>query len=257
MRVLGLDTATWTASVGLIDGDTELAERSLTVTGSHARTLLPMIEETLAAARLGLRDLELLAVSIGPGSFTGLRIGLSVAKGLAWASGIPLVGVPTLEALAHVAAPRPGLICPVLDARKREVYGAAFRWVGGALECVAEADVLSPEQFAARLTPPCTLVGDGVDTYASVWRACLGEGAELVPFARLSPRGSVVARLGTARFRLCGPASVAQVEPLYMRKSEAELRRQFPSPASPAGARPARPGGDRGHGPPRAGSEGT
>lgn len=226
MRVLGLDTATWTASVGLIDGDTELVERSLAVTGSHARTLLPMIEETLAAAGMDLRDLDLLAVSIGPGSFTGLRIGLSVAKGLGWASGIPLVGVPTLEALAHAAAPRPGLICPVLDARKREVYGAAFRWAGATLECVAEVDVLPPEQFAARLTPPCTLVGDGVDAYASVWRACLGEGADLVPFADLSPRGSVVARLGAARFRLRGSSSVAQAEPLYVRKSEAELQRQ-------------------------------
>ena len=226
VRALGLDTATWTASVGLIDGDTELAERSQTVTGSHAGTLLPMIEETLAAAGIGLRDLELLAVSVGPGSFTGLRIGLSVTKGLAWANGIPVVGVPTLEALASVAAPRPGFICPVLDARKREVYGAAFRWTGAALECVAEVAVLTPERFAARLSLPCTLIGDGVDAYASIWRACLGESAELIPFADLSPRGSAVARLGATRFRLCGPANVAQMEPIYVRKSEAEVQRQ-------------------------------
>src|SRR5262245_52075822 len=105
--------------------------------GSHARTLLPLIDAALAAAGVGLRQLDLLAVSIGPGSFTGLRIGLSVAKGLALATGLPVVGVPTLEAYALHVGPRPGLICPVLDARKGEVYGAVFRWQGGESLCVS------------------------------------------------------------------------------------------------------------------------
>src|SRR5689334_18463142 len=104
--------------------------------GSHARTLLPLIDNALAAARCELSDLDLIAVSIGPGSFTGLRIGLSVAKGLALATGLPAVGVPTLEAYANCAGARSGLLCPVLDARKGEVYGAAFQiGKGQALEC--------------------------------------------------------------------------------------------------------------------------
>ncbi len=226
MRVLGLDTATWTASIGLIDANGVLAERSLAVARSHAAALLPLIEETLAAARLDLRQIELIAVSIGPGSFTGLRIGLSTAKGLSLATGIPVVGVPTLEALARAAGPRAGLVCPVLDARKGEVYGAAFRWRGADLEPVVEVSVLAPARLAARLATPCTLIGDAVEPYADVWHSCLGDGVELVPLSEVSPRGAVVATLGAARWRVDQIDDLARIEPIYVRKSEAELQRE-------------------------------
>ena len=176
MRVLGIETATSIASVGIVDADHVAAEQTLPMRGNHARTLLPLIDEVLAAAGMGVRDLGLLAVSIGPGSFTGLRIGLSVAKGLALATGLPVSGVPTLEAYARRAGPRPGLLCPVLDARKGEVYAAAFRWSGDEPVCVAAPVAVTPERFAASLRPPCTLVGDGVDAYFELWRRALGEG---------------------------------------------------------------------------------
>jgi tRNA threonylcarbamoyladenosine biosynthesis protein TsaB len=224
VRVLGIDTATWTASVGVIDGKATLAESSRTIDhGSHATTLLPMIEAVLCAAGLRLSDLHLLAVSIGPGSFTGLRIGLSVVKGFSLAVGLPIVGVPTLEAFARAAGRRSGLVCPVLDARKREVYGAAFRWNGDSLEQVSEAAVLSPQSFAERLSAPCTLIGDGVDVYETIWRARLGDTAELVPFRNCPPRGASVAALGAQLFASRGADDPARLVPIYLRKSEAEL----------------------------------
>jgi tRNA threonylcarbamoyladenosine biosynthesis protein TsaB len=223
VRALGIETATGIASVGIVGADHDATERAQPMRGSHARTLLPLIDDVLAAAGLGLRDLDLLAVSIGPGSFTGLRIGLSVAKGLALATGLPVVGVSTLEAYARRAGPRPGLLCPVLDARKGEVYAAAFGWQAGEPVCVTAPAALAPERFAATLRPPCTLVGDGVDAYAGVWRRELGPGAELIPFAELSPSGAVVARLGIARATALGADDLAGLEPFYCRQSEAEL----------------------------------
>lgn len=231
VRALGIETATSIASVGIVGADHVLAAQSLPQGGSHARTLLPLIDATLAAAGIGLRQLDLIAVSIGPGSFTGLRIGLSVAKGLAMATGLPVVGVPTLEAYAHSAAPRPGLVCPVLDARKGEVYAAAFRWPDAAPgsaqpECVAAPAAVAPQRFAASIELPCTLIGDGVDAYAAMWRRELGEGAELVPYAALPPSGAVVARLGLARAAAFGADDAADLEPRYCRLSEAELTHQ-------------------------------
>jgi tRNA threonylcarbamoyladenosine biosynthesis protein TsaB len=225
VRALGIETATSLASVGIVVGDRILAERALPMHGSHARTLLPLIDAALAAAGVGLRDIDLLAVSIGPGSFTGLRIGLSVAKGLALATGVPVVGVPTLEAYARTAGPRPGLLCPVLDARKGEVYAAAFRWRGSEVECVAAANAVAPERFAASLREAATLVGDGVDAYAGLWRRELGEAAELIAFAALPPNAAVVAQLGMARAAAFGPDDLADLEPRYCRASEAEVTR--------------------------------
>jgi tRNA threonylcarbamoyladenosine biosynthesis protein TsaB len=211
----------------VIDGESTLAESTRPIDGgSHATTLLPMIDEALGAAGLGLSELDLLAVSIGPGSFTGLRIGLSVAKGLSLATGLPLVGVPTLEAFARGAGKRSGLVCPVLDARKKEVYGAAFRWNGGALERVRQEAVLSPQRFAEGLPVPCTLIGDGVDAYESFWRASFAHRAELVKFRDCSPRGTSVASLGARLFASRGGDDPARLVPIYLRKSEAELQRE-------------------------------
>jgi tRNA threonylcarbamoyladenosine biosynthesis protein TsaB len=225
VRVLGIDTATWTASVGIIDGRHALAESAQSIDhGNHAATLLPMVDAVLLAAGLGLSDLQLLAVSIGPGSFTGLRIGLSVVKGFSLAAGLPIVGVPTLEALAYAAGRRSGLVCPVLDARKKEVYGAAFRWSGERLELVSAPAVLAPQRFAERFTPPCTLIGNGVDEYESVWRTYLGDDAELIPFRDCSPRGASVASLGLRLAESRGADDAARLAPLYLRKPEAELR---------------------------------
>jgi tRNA threonylcarbamoyladenosine biosynthesis protein TsaB len=209
VRALGIETATSIASVGIVVGDQIAAERTVPMRGSHARTLLPLIDATLQAAGLPLSEIELLAVSIGPGSFTGLRIGLSVVKGLALATGIPVVGVPTLEAYARAAGPRLGLVCPVLDARKGEVYGASFRWRDGEPQCLTAPTAMSPARFATAVhEEPCTLIGDGVDAYHE-----------------LPPSGAVVARLGCRR-AAAAIDDVAALEPQYCRASEAEIGQQ-------------------------------
>ena len=222
MRALGIDTATAIASVGLVT-DGGVIVRRQPMASSHARTLLPLVDEVLGAGGIDVAGLDLLAVSIGPGSFTGLRIGLAVVKGLALASGVPVVGVPTLEAYARALGPRDGAVWPVLDARKGEVYAAGYRWQHGELEEIAAPAALAPASLAATLRPPCTLVGDGVDAYADLWSGIAG-----VTGLRLAdhpPDGAVVARRGAALLAADGPADLSALEPRYCRRSEAELHR--------------------------------
>ncbi|HSR10897.1 MAG TPA: tRNA (adenosine(37)-N6)-threonylcarbamoyltransferase complex dimerization subunit type 1 TsaB, partial [Thermodesulfobacteriota bacterium] len=141
MIVLALETATLAGSVALVDaGDGEtgrriIGENTLSNPETHSARLMPGIDRLLKEASLTIRDIGGIAVSIGPGSFTGLRIGVATAKGLAYALGIPVAGVPTLDALAATRPFSPDPVCPVLDARKKEVYAALFRCNGaGGLE---------------------------------------------------------------------------------------------------------------------------
>jgi len=222
--ILGLDTSTWTASIGIVRDGEPVAERCLRAESSHALTLLPLVEETLAAARIDVSELDGVAVANGPGSFTGLRIAVSTAKGLAYAVGARLVAVPTLEAMARAAGPRPTSVCPVLDARKGEVYAALFRWRDGGLERLGAEQALSPRALADAIDTPCTFVGEGVDVYGDLLRELLGERALLLPPGALPPLGGTVAQMGWERLQAGEEASLAELEPLYVRPSEAECK---------------------------------
>ncbi len=226
MIVLGLDTATWTAAVGVVRDQVVLAEDVEPASRSHVASLPALVERVLARAGLAIGDLEGLAISIGPGSFTGLRIGLGLAKGLAFAGGVPLAAVSTLEALAAVSGAAPGeTVCAALDARKREVYGALFRVDDdGSLRRLGPDVALAPEALVARLPPGAVLVGDASAAYPDV----LGPGLVVRPFATHHPRGGVVARLGACLLAAGEAVDVGTVEPVYVRPSEAELARNAP-----------------------------
>jgi tRNA threonylcarbamoyladenosine biosynthesis protein TsaB len=228
VRALGIETATAIASVGLVTRDATV-ERQRPMASSHARTLLSTIDEVLAAAGIGVAAVDLFAVSIGPGSFTGLRIGLAVVKGLALATGAPVVGVPTLRAYALAVGARAGTVWPVLDARKGEVYAAGYRWCGADLEEVVLPAALAPAALAERLAAPCTLVGDGVDTYGERWASA---GVSHLRLADRPPSGAAVARLGATLLAAEGAADLAALEPRYCRLSEAELHRSQTAPGA-------------------------
>ena len=224
MRILGLDTATWRASVGLlIDGEVA-AERFQATNGSHGVWLLPLIDEVLRAADCSVNALDAVAVSAGPGSFTGLRVGLSVAKGLARAAGTRLVAVPTLEALARTIADRHGAICALLDARKGELYAGCFESSARGWRRLRPDALVTPESLAAMLPTPCTVVGDAVIAYGDVLRTRFGSAVTVLPFESHGPRGGVVAAVGLERLRSGAQDNVDSLEPEYIRRSEAELK---------------------------------
>jgi tRNA threonylcarbamoyladenosine biosynthesis protein TsaB len=202
---------------------TVLAEDAEPASRSHVSSLPALVERVLARAGVAICDVEGLAISIGPGSFTGLRIGLGLAKGIAFAGRLPLAAVPTLEALAEVAGARPGqTVCAALDARKQEVYAALFRvGASGGLERVTDDLAIAPDALAERLPPGTLLVGDAAEAYPDAF------GSELVclPFATHHPRGGVLARLGERLLAAGRGSEPGALEPVYVRPSEAELAR--------------------------------
>lgn len=188
---------------------------------SHTASLSRLVERVLAEAGVPIDAIDAVAVSIGPGSFTGLRIGLGLAKGIVFAGGLGLAAVPTLEALARVAEAAPGqTVCAALDARKHEVYAALFTG-GPRPERLTPDAALAPEALAARLDSTCVVIGDAGEAYGEV----LGARATLLPFASHHPRGGVVARLGWERLAAGEAADPGALEPVYVRPPDAELPR--------------------------------
>ena len=166
MRILSLDTSATVASVAITNDSVPLAQYTLNAKNTHSETILPMIENMLDALCLKTLDIDLFALSAGPGSFTGVRIGAATVKGLAFASNKPCVEVSTLEALAQNLVFKDGLICPVMNARRSQVYTALFRSNGKKLERLMPDSALSIEELDSILSQysePIALVGDGYD----------------------------------------------------------------------------------------------
>ena len=242
MRVVGIDSSSATASAALIEDGRLIAERrhpgssaghAAGMTGlksNHAEILLPLIESVIVEARTTLGEVSGLAVAIGPGSFTGLRIGLSTVKGLAYGWRIPVVGVSTLLAQAARAGDFDGVICALLDARKNEVYAALFRKRQRELARLTE-DFLAPvEGVLAQVRGatgdmPCLFIGDGARRYEKLLLDALGGKARLCAEDSVSSCAAAVARLGMERLRRSETDDLGKLEPVYLRPSEAEAKR--------------------------------
>ncbi|MDN5326154.1 MAG: tRNA threonylcarbamoyladenosine biosynthesis protein TsaB [Moorella sp. (in: firmicutes)] len=224
MLVLGVDSATRVAAAAIGDDKQLVAELFFNTRKNHSQRLLPMIAALLAETGVELADLDGLAVSLGPGSFTGLRIGLATVKGLAQAAGKPLVGIPTLDALAWNAWGVPGLICPVIQARRLEVYTALFRWQEGELCRLTPYQAVDPASLVSLLesyTAPVYFLGDGVAPYREVWQQ-LGARAHFLPPPNNLSRAAAVAILGEERLRIGRPDDLSRLKPLYLRPAPAE-----------------------------------
>jgi tRNA threonylcarbamoyladenosine biosynthesis protein TsaB len=230
VRVLAVETSTLTGAVALLAGDSVVADHRLSLAVTHSERLLAAVDHVLAAAGWRLADVETLAVAIGPGSFTGLRIGVSTAKSLAFATGIPLVGISTLDALAWSLPYAAYPVCPILDAKKGEVYTALYRTDAGRLERLWEHQAVAPAALGERLgreaPGPVIFVGDAVAPFAAVLRGVLGGDARLAPPGHRLPSAVSVAELGRAARERGERVDPAALVPLYVRRSEAELGRE-------------------------------
>lgn len=224
MKILALDTSAKTATAAVIEEDKILCRASVTVNLTHSQTLLPLCDSMLKAAGFALADIDFFAVSEGPGSFTGLRIGIGAVKGMAQGLNKPCVGVSTLEALACNYTGLQGIVCAVMDARCQQVYTAVFRVNGGAPERLTPDEALAIEELGKKLlsfNEPVTFVGDG----ALLCYEALKDRLSAVlapPQLRLQDAASVA--FAAQRFLQNGgqPLGAAELMPQYLRLPQAE-----------------------------------
>jgi tRNA threonylcarbamoyladenosine biosynthesis protein TsaB len=221
--LLALETATAPGSVALLAGGGLALERVLPTGAATAETLLPAIDALLGTAGVPLAAVRGFAVSIGPGSFTGLRIGVATLKGLAFGAPQPVAAVPTLAALALRAAPGPGPVIALLDARRGEVYAAGYADPGRLEPDALPEGLYGAAELAARLPPICRLVGDGVAVCGEAIRR--GRGAAAIPAGGELPRALDVARLARALLARGVAWTAADLVPRYVRRAEAEVKR--------------------------------
>jgi tRNA threonylcarbamoyladenosine biosynthesis protein TsaB len=226
MKILGVDTSTSYGSLGLIEDDKVVAEYALLRDETHSTRLVPAIQALLKEARLVLDEIDGMAVSLGPGSFTGLRVGLSAVKGLALAAERPVVGIPTLDALASNLPFTPYVICPILDARKGDVYSALYKDGGrGLVERLTPYEVLSPLRLLEKIPLEETIfLGDGVEVYGEFIKERLGAKALFAPPHLRFLRGSSVAEIGLQRFKRGEKDDISSLVPIYVRPSDAEIK---------------------------------
>ena len=224
MLILAFESSARAASVALVKDGSLLSQYSQCSALTHSRTLLPMAEDMLKNAELGLKDVDLFAVAHGPGSFTGIRIGVSTVKGLAWASGKPCVGVSTLEAMAWHGLAAGGIVCPVMDARRSQVYNALFEIRSGKPVRLTEDRPIALEELAPQvraLNAPVFLVGDGAGLTAKYFESAG------VPY-RAAPENLVwQSAWGVAMAAQDKqPGTADELLPVYLRLSQAERERQ-------------------------------
>ncbi len=224
MKLLAIDTSSLTAAVALLDGDKLIGEYTLNHKMNHSQKLMPMIKELLNSCDTKPKEIDVFAVSLGPGSFTGLRIGIATMTAMAQALDKNVVGVPTLEALAYNLFNIKGLICPVIDAQKDLVYTALYQWTDGNMVEVMEQQVIRIDELISilkRESGKIFFIGDALERFGSNLKDGLGQQFAVPPFKFLIPSASSVAELARIKIEKSIKTDIA---PIYMRKSEAEVQ---------------------------------
>ena len=227
MFVLGIDTATRVAGAAVVGEGRLIAERFIHNLKTHSQHIIPMVSQVMEDAGLKPGDLHGIAVTGGPGSFTGLRIGMSVAKTMGLALNIPVIGISTLKVIAWNLYRTQGLICPILDAKKHEVYTCLYRSNDAGLEELFSPLALGIDQLTDRISgleyEKVTFLGDGVPDYQEIIREKLGAQAIFGTIINNYPRAAAVAELGLAPMQEGRLSDATFLQPLYLRKSEAEV----------------------------------
>ncbi len=227
MKILAFDTSSVSGSIALVEDNTLVAELTSQSVAAHAVWLLPNIEGFLKGLALSVHDIDLFAVVSGPGSFTGLRIGVSAVKGLAWSSRKKVVGISSLYALALNARSALMPVCPVLDARKGEVYAALYRCGNGGMENIMAESVITPAELCERIAAsgiqtPVVFSGSALNAYADDIKRMVKD-ALFAPEPLWHIRASNVALAAFEKLRTEEPLDPAGLALVYLRKSVSQI----------------------------------
>lgn len=230
MKVLGIESAGKVASVALVEDGVVLCDFTINGKYTHSKTIMPMLESMKTIMNIDLSEVDAVAVSSGPGSYTGLRIGSSTAKALAQVWQVPIIGVSTLESLANNIGQSPHIICPMLDARRQHAFCAAYKYEDGILETIVPIDLRSVEDFVALVTAyegGLMFFGDGsinhkalIEEFAPAERLVEVRGIDAIP------KASTLAIIGQAKLALGQTDSYLDHQPNYYRPSQAERELQ-------------------------------
>ena len=227
MKILALDSSGLVASVALVEDDNMLGEYTVNYKKTHSQTLLPMLDEVAKMIDLDLNSIDAIAVAAGPGSFTGLRIGSATAKGLGLALDKPLIHIPTVDALACNLWGHQALICPLMDARRRQTYTGIYEFKNGELQTIQQQCAVGISDIVAQINgKPVTFLGDGV----AVFRDYIEENCQVqhdyAPAHMNKQRAGAVAWLGLQYAKEGRFETAAEHCPDYLRLSQAERERQ-------------------------------
>lgn len=233
MKILGMDSSGLVATVAIVENEVLLAEYTTDYKKTHSQTLLPMLDELRKMIDLDLNTIDAIAVAAGPGSFTGLRIGAATAKGLGLAMDKPLVEVPTLEGLAYNLWGTNRVVCPLMDARRNQVYTGIYEFVSEdttfRLQALREQCAVDIAEVIAELNElgrEVIFLGDGVPVYRKVIEEQLQVPHAYAPAGNNRQRAASIAALGAIYFAEGKTVSAAEHQPEYLRKSQAEREQE-------------------------------
>ena len=225
MKILAIDSSSLVASVAVVEDDIMVAEYTINHKKTHSQTLLPMIDEISKMAEIDLSNVDAIAVSGGPGSFTGLRIGSATAKGLGLVWNKPLVHVPTVDAMAYNLYGTDKLICPIMDARRNQTYTGIYEFVNGEFEILVEQCAISIEELIDKINEldrEVIFLGDGVPVFKDILDEKLTVAHSYAPAHMNRQRAGAVAVLGGLYYANGKYETAAEHEPNYLRQSQAE-----------------------------------
>ena len=232
MKILALDSSGLVASAALVEDDNLIAEYTIQYKKTHSQTLLPMLEEIRDMVELDLNTVDAIAVAAGPGSFTGLRIGSATAKGLAFALNKPIVPVPTVDGLAWQMYGTDALVCPIMDARRSQVYTGIYEFLYKEdkydMNVIVEQYATAFDEVAERLNElerKVVFLGDGVPVFRERMAEVMRVPYSLAPANRNRQSAACIAVLGSQYYALGRVESGARHAPVYLRPSQAERER--------------------------------
>lgn len=232
MRILALDSSGLVATVAILEDEQMIAEYTVNYKKTHSQTLLPMLDEIVKMTEFDLSMIDAIAVAGGPGSFTGLRIGAATAKGLGLALDKPLIHVPTVDGMAYCLFGQDGLICPIMDARRNQVYTGLYKFddtqIGSSFKVLMEQTPLAIEELAQKINEKgekVVLLGDGVPVHKERLKELLNVPFEFAPAYANRQRAASVAVLGGVYYTQGKIVSAAEHKPEYLRLSQAERER--------------------------------
>lgn len=228
MKVLAIDSSGMAATIAVVSEECMIGEYTTNYKKTHSQTLLPMVDKLLDFLGMELSDMDAFAISEGPGSFTGLRIGAATVKGFCLALDKPLIAVPTLEALAYNMATTKSIICPIIDARRNQVFTGLYKCENGDIVTVSEqkaVDILDIIEEINELGKDVVFVGDGVNSFADTIKENIKVSYELAPVHMREQKAGAVGALALRYYEQGKVVDSDKFEPEYMRISQAERER--------------------------------